>query len=187
MMEVCVFLADGFEEIEGLTVVDLLRRAGIGVETVSVMERKTVHGGHGILVEADRRFHKADFKDTKMLVLPGGLKGTENLKAHQGVANLVMDFAMAGKYVAAICAAPTSLAAMGLLDGKKAVCYPTMSEELTGAEFVDKPAVADGNVITGRGMGSAIEFSLLLIEALRGREKADEIAEQVVFHHAWQG
>ena len=184
MSEVCVFLADGFEEIEGLTVVDMLRRAGVSVETVSVMEKKKIVGSHGIIVKADKRFKKADFSETKMLVLPGGLKGTENLKAHQGVQAQVVDFAMTGKYVAAICAAPTILAELGLLDGKKAVCYPSMEEELTGAEVADEPAVADGNVITGRGMGASIEFALLLIEALRGREKADEIAEQVVFARA---
>ena len=181
MSEVCVFLADGFEEIEGLTVVDVLRRAGISVETVSVMEKKKITGSHKILVKADKKFEKADFSETKMLVLPGGLTGTRNLGAHKELAKLIVQFAREGKYLAAICAAPTILGGMGLLKGKKAPCYPSMEDGLAGAETVAEGAVIDGNVITGRGMGASLDFAFALVEVLRGREKADEIAKQIVY------
>ncbi|MGN0404820.1 MAG: DJ-1 family glyoxalase III [Bariatricus sp.] len=181
MSEVCVFLADGFEEIEGLTVVDVLRRAGIGVETVSVMEKKKINGSHKIIVKADTKFEKADFSETKMLVLPGGLIGTRNLGAHKGLEKLLEQFAKEGKYLAAICAAPTILGGMGFLQGKKATCYPSMEDGLVGAEPVAEGAVIDGNVITGRGMGASLDFAFALVEVLRGREKADEIANQIVY------
>lgn len=109
MSEVCVFLADGFEEIEGLTTVDVLRRAGISVETVSIMGKKKVIGSHKIIVKADKKFEKADFSDTKMMVLPGGLTGTRNLGEHKGLAEVIEKFDKEGKYLAAICAAPTIL------------------------------------------------------------------------------
>lgn len=181
MSEVSVFLADGFEEIEGLTVVDLMRRAGIDVETVSVMEKKKIVGSHQIFVKADKKFEKADFSATKMLVLPGGLKGTQNLKEHEGLKELILKFYRDGKHVAAICAAPTIFGALGILEGKKATSYPSMEEGLTGAEVVHEAAVTDGNITTGRGMGASIEFALLLIEILRDKETADDIAEKIVF------
>ncbi|XCP86814.1 DJ-1 family glyoxalase III [Roseburia hominis] len=181
MSEVCVFLADGFEEIEGLTTVDLLRRAGIQVETVSIMEKKKVTGSHQIVVKADKKFEKADFSDTEMLVLPGGLRGTQNLKRHQELRKLILDFYGKGKYVAAICAAPTILGDLGLLKGKKATVYPSMEDGLIGAEVVKEPAVADGTIITGRGMGVSIPFALKLIEALRDLETAQQIAQQIVY------
>ena len=107
MKKVCVFLADGFEEIEGLTVVDILRRAGIDTETVSVMGRKQINGSHGIIVEADKVFEEADIADADMIVLPGGMPGTLNLKAHEGLKTQILSFDSQGKYIAAICAAPT--------------------------------------------------------------------------------
>lgn len=181
MSEVSVFLADGFEEIEGLTVVDLMRRAGIDVETVSIMEKKKVMGSHKIVVKADVKFEKADFSETKMLVLPGGLTGTENLKAHEGLERLIRKFHEEGKYLAAICAAPTILAGMGLLEGKKATCYPSMEKELVGAEALEEAAVTDGTITTGRGMGASIAFALQLIKVLRDQEIADTIAEKIVY------
>lgn len=184
MSEVSIFLADGFEEIEGLTTVDLLRRAGIQAETVSIMEKKKVTGSHQIIVKADKKFDKADFANTEMLVLPGGLKGTQNLKEHAGLRKLILDFNEKGKYVAAICAAPTILGELGLLKGKKATCYPSMEDGLAGAEVVREAAVADGTIITGRGMGASIEFALKLIEALRDQETAQQIAQQIVYRRA---
>lgn len=181
MSEVSVFLADGFEEIEGLTAVDLLRRAGIQVETVSIMEKKKVVGSHQIVVKADKKFDKADFTQTEMLVLPGGLKGTQNLKEHGGLRKLLLDFDAKGKYLAAICAAPTILGGLGLLKGKKAISYPGMEDGLIGAEVVKEAAVVDGTIITGRGMGASVEFALKLIEALRDRETAEQIAQQIVY------
>ena len=134
MKKVVVFLADGFEEVEGLTVVDLLRRAGAVVETVSVMGKMQIDGAHGIQVEADELFEKAFFDDAELLVLPGGMPGTLHLKEHKGLADLLCKFNEKGKRIAAICAAPTVFGALGLLKEKAACCYPGMEEQLNCKE-----------------------------------------------------
>lgn len=181
MNEVIVFLADGFEEIEGLTVVDVLRRAGIALDTVSIMEKKQVIGSHKIHVEADYLFNEADIKETKMLVLPGGLLGMQNLEAHEGVKNLIASFYKEGKEIAAICASPTIFGRMGLLEGKSATAYPSMEDGLLGAKVSFDGVVTDGNITTGRGMGVSIDFALRLVEILRDKETADQIAAQIVY------
>lgn len=181
MKKVCVFLADGFEEIEGLTVVDILRRAGIETETISVMGRKQISGAHKILVEADKLFEEAEIEEADMLVLPGGMPGTLNLKAHEGLREQILAFDRQGKYVAAICAAPSILSELGLLKGKKACAYPSFEDGLDCAEVLKVPAVTDGNITTGRGMGAAIPFALKLTEILCGVEKAEEIRKSVVY------
>lgn len=180
MSEVYVFLADGFEEIEGLTVVDLLRRAGIGIDTVSIMGRKEIMGAHRIKVEADLLFDEADFDKAEMLVLPGGLPGTDYLREHEGLREQILKFYEAKK-LAAICAAPTIFGELGLLKGKKATCYPSMEEGLTGAEVVRTSVVTDGGITTGRGMGAAIDFALRLIEILIDKKIAEEMAEKIVY------
>ena len=156
-LKVYIFLADGFEEIEGLTVVDLLRRA------------------------ADRLFEETDFSDGDMLVLPGGMPGTLNLKEHEGLRNLIGEFDKKKKYLAAICAAPSILSELGILKGRKACAYPSFEEGLDCAQVVHEAAVTDGHVTTGRGMGAAIPFALKLTELLCGTEKANEIAESIVY------
>lgn len=181
MKKVCVFLADGFEEIEGLTVVDILRRAGVETETVSVMGRKQINGSHGIIVEADKVFEEADIAGADMLVLPGGMPGTLNLKAHEGLRKQILSFNSQGKYLAAICAAPTVLSELGLLKEKKACAYPSFEEELDCGEVLKVPTVTDGNITTGRGMGAAIPFALRLTAILCGDEKAEEIRKSVVY------
>ena len=168
MKKVVVFLADGFEEVEGLTVVDLLRRAGAVVETVSVMEKLQIDGAHGIQVEADELFEKAFFDDAELLVLPGGMPGTLHLKEHKGLADLLCKFNEKGKRIAAICAAPTC-------------CYPGMEEQLNCKEAKFCSFVTDGNITTSRGVGTAIPFALELIRQLFGNEKASEIAESIVY------
>lgn len=181
MSEVAVLLADGFEEIEGLTVADVLRRAGIRLDMVSIMKREWVTGAHQIQVKADCLFETTDFSEVQMVVLPGGLKGMQNLEAHEGVQKLLRRFEGEHRYIGAICAAPTILGRMGLLEGRKATAYPSMEDGLLGADVSYEGVVADGNVITGRGMGVSIDFALRLIEALRDKELADEIAEQIVY------
>lgn len=181
MIKVSVLLADGFEEIEALTVVDLLRRAQIYVGTVSVMEEYTVRGSHGINVLAEDLFEEVNFADVDVLVLPGGMPGTTNLKAHEGVRRVVTDFVEEGKKVAAICAAPTVLGDLGLLKGKRITCYPSVEKEIQGAVLTRTPVAADGNIITSRGVGTAIDFALELIAVLVGRDKALEIAESIVY------
>lgn len=181
MNKVSLFLADGFEEIEGLTVVDLLRRAGIELETVSVMGRTEIKGTHNITVMADKLFEEADFAESKMLVLPGGMPGTLHLENHEGLQELIRAFDKEEKQLAAICAAPTVFGHMGLLEGRKAVCYPSMEEGLVGAEVLYDGVVTDGHITTARGMGVSIDFALRLIAILCGKENADIIAKQIVY------
>ena len=181
MKKVCVLLADGFEEIEGLTVVDLLRRAKIYVDTISIMDDYIVHGAHGINVQTEDLFDEVDFDEFDMVVLPGGMPGTLNLKEHEGLRNLIGEFDKKKKYLAAICAAPSILSELGILKGRKACAYPSFEEGLACAQVVHEAAVTDGHVTTGRGMGAAIPFALKLTELLCGTEKANEIAESIVY------
>ena len=182
MSEVCVFLADGFEEIEGLTVVDLLRRAGIETRTVSIMGREEIRGAHGITVKADSLFENTDFSEVKMLVLPGGMPGTIHLKEHKGLEELILKHNEEKKYLAAICAAPTVFGGMGILKGKKAICYPGMEEGLTGAEVTCQPAVTDGHITTSRGMGTAIPFALELVTRMCGKEKSEALSKSIIYN-----
>lgn len=181
MKKVYIFLADGFEEIEGLTVVDLLRRAGIEAVTVSIKKDKMVTGAHGISVMADFLFEEIKGTMADMAVLPGGMPGTTNLLACEPLMDMVLGLHSAGAYVAAICAAPSILAEIGLLEGKKATSYPGFEEKMTMAEYVYEPVVQDGQVITSRGMGTAIDFSLKLIEILEGEAKAKEISDSIIY------
>jgi len=181
MKKVNVFLADGFEEIEGLTVVDLLRRAGIEVCTVSVTKDQLIHGAHGIHVVADMLFEEMESDMADMLVLPGGMPGTTHLKDHAGLTELIETFHAQEKYIAAICAAPSILGGLGILKGRKATCYPSVEDQLTGAVVEQVPVVIDGHIITGRGMGTAIDFSLAIITELVDTKKAKEIADAVVY------
>lgn len=181
MKRVCVFLADGFEEIEALTVVDVLRRAGVRVETVSISENEMVQGAHWISVKADRVFEETDFSGMDMIVLPGGMPGTKNLQKHRELGRLLQEYDKEEKWIAAICAAPSILGEMGMLSGRRACCYPSFEEKLTGAQVVEEPAVADGHIITGRGMGTAIPFALKLAEALVGAEKAEQIGKDILY------
>ena len=179
MNEVCVFLADGFEEIEGLTVVDLLRRAGIETRTVSIMGQEEIKGAHGIIVKADSLFENTDFSEVKMLVLPGGMPGTIHLKEHKGLEELILKHNEEKKYLAAICAAPTVFGGMGILKGKKAICYPGMEEGLIGAEVTCQPAVTE--TYHKQRDWNRDRFALALISELRDKESADTISKQVVY------
>lgn len=181
MKKVSVFLADGFEEIEGLTVVDILRRAGVHTDMVSVNGTLQITGSHSIKVQADTTFEEMDFSDTDMLVLPGGMPGTLHLQEHEGLRNLLCAYDKENKFLTAICAAPSVLGGLGILKGRKACCYPSFEDKLIGAEVVMEPAIRDGHVITGRGMGTAIPFALKLTEALCGVEKAEEVKKSILF------
>lgn len=181
MSKVYVFFGTGYEEIEALTVVDILRRQGIETEMVSITDEKTVTSSHKVPVVMDKLLSDVDFNSVDMIVLPGGMPGTRALEGCSSLMEQVDSFVAAGKPVAAICAAPTILGHRGHLKGKKAICYPGMEEELTGAEVVYEPAVRDGNIITGRGMGCAIPFALLIVEYLVDRTAADTMAEKIVY------
>lgn len=173
-------LAEGFEEIEAVTVVDLLRRAGIDVRTASLAAAR-VTGSHGITVEADISIDLADAADYDMIVLPGGMPGAEHLKRDPRVIALLRRFADAGRYTAAICAAPGVLAHAGLLDNRRATSFPGFlaPDSAPGIILSDAPVVVDGRVVTSRGPGTATEFSLALIELLCGKQAADAVASRL--------
>ena len=177
MSKVNVYLADGFEEVEGLTVVDLLRRAGIETDMVSIMGRKEITGARKIPVLADKLFEEQD--DPDVIVLPGGMPGTLHLKAHEGLADLIRKADKEGKLLAAICAAPTIYGEMGLLEGKNATCYPGMEDKLLGANW--QAVVVDGNFVTSRGVGTAIAFALTLVTILKDEETAKSLANSIVY------
>ena len=183
-MRVLVFLADGFEEIEALTPVDVLRRAGIETTTIAVTGgfSRYVEGSHGITVRAD--VVDTDFiiddKSYDMIVLPGGMPGAKNLDSSTIVDRFVRRAHERGKYLAAICAAPMILGKRGFLNSKKAVCYPGFEEFLKGATVTDKRVERDGRIITACGMGAALEFALEIVSALEGRETAEKIASGVI-------
>jgi 4-methyl-5(b-hydroxyethyl)-thiazole monophosphate biosynthesis len=175
MKKALVFLTTGFEEIEALATVDILRRGGVEVKTVSLVETKIVEGGHKIPVVADLMFREAGFTTTDILILPGG---TVKIDEHDGLKERIMEFYNAGKYVAAICAAPMVLGGLGILKGKKATCYPGYEKYLEGASVAEGQAVVtEGKVITGRGPGLTFDFALQLLELLEGKAKRDEVAE----------
>ena len=181
MSKVCVFLADGFEEVEGLTVVDLLRRAGVEVVTVSIMKKKQIEGAHGIQVLADTLFEDMDYSRVDMLVLPGGMPGTKHLKDSEKLAELLTEWNGDSKKLAAICAAPSVLGELGFLQGKKAVCYPGFERSLHGAVIGKNPVETDGHITTSKGPGTAMEFALRLIELLEGTEKAAEVKAGLLY------
>lgn len=182
MSKVYVFLAEGFEEIEALMVVDLLRRAEIEVTTTAIMGSLNVKGRSNIEVIADTLYEDAaSFADADMLVLPGGMPGTLYLEQHEGLRNLINEQLANEKKIAAICAAPTVFGKMGLLKEKAATCYPGMEEELYCAEVKTDKVVVDGNITTSRGLGTALEFALELIRQLEGVERAEKVAKSVVF------
>jgi len=167
--KVLVPLAEGFEEIEAVTVVDLLRRAGIEVHTAA-LERRQVAGSHGITVLADMALDEADPLQYDMIVLPGGMPGADHLKRDARVVGLLQRFASAGRYTAAICAAPGVLAHAGLLDGRAATSFPGFltGDSAPGIRLSTAPVVVDGKVITSRGPGTAVPFALYLVELLEG-------------------
>lgn len=181
MSKIAVFFADGCEEIEGLTVVDMLRRARLEVVSVSVTGSREIHGSHQITFFADTTFDEADLDTFDGAVLPGGAVGTENLGAHEGVAAVIKKFAAEGKLVAAICAAPSVLGANGILQGKRAACHPGWEAKLIGAEAVSENVVTDGNIITSRGMGTAIDFSLAIIAKLADESVISQVRKGIVY------
>lgn len=181
MKKIGIFLADGFEEIEGLAVVDILRRAGVEAQMISIMGKREISGSHNIHVQADVCYEDVDFAELDGVVLSGGMPGTLNLGAHTGVNETMKSFAEEGKLVAAVCAAPSVLGQAGLLEGKKAACYPGYEDKLTGAEVVYDEVAEAGNIITSRGMGTTIAFALRILAYLESEEKAAQMAEKIVY------
>lgn len=180
MKRIHLFLAPGFEEIEAIATIDILRRAGLDVSSVSITGDLKVTGAHGISVEADCLYPEIDFSQAEMLVLPGGMPGTKNLNVHEGLKAALTQHAKAGKPLAAICAAPMILGQLGLLDGKEATCYPGNEVHLKGATLSEYMVVQDGNIITASGPGVAAEFALQIVEHFLGEEKMEEISKALL-------
>jgi len=180
MRKAIIFLAEGFEEVEALTPVDVLRRAGIEVITVSISDTIQVTGAHQITVTADACFNDIDYKSANILVLPGGMPGTTNLFNHEGLRKLLQEFASENKWIAAICAAPMILGELGFLKGKTVTCYPGFESHLKGANVTTQSVVTDKNIITGKGIGAAMDFSLRLVEVLTDKNTAEDLSKKMV-------
>jgi 4-methyl-5(b-hydroxyethyl)-thiazole monophosphate biosynthesis len=181
IMRILIFLAEGFEEIEAIAPVDIFRRAGLNVSTVSITENKEVIGAHGIKVLADNLFSSIEFSENDFLFLPGGMPGTKNLEEHEGLKQLIKQQFDLNKPMAAICAAPSILGKMGLLEGKEAVCYPGFENFLTGATLSEHKMVKSGQIYTAKAAGVAIPYALMLVEELIGKEEANKIANSIYF------
>lgn len=180
MARVYIFLADGFEEVEALTVVDMLRRAEIDINMVSIKNGLSVTGSHGITITADSIYKSDSYNDGDMLILPGG-PGYNRLMGHEGLRDLLFEYRNSNKKMAAICAAPSILGMNGLLKGKNATCFPGYEDKLLGAKISKDKTVVDGNFITSRGLGTAIDFSLAIITELIGKETADKLAKETQY------
>lgn len=177
---VYILLGDGFETVEALCPCDLMRRAGISVALTSIMDSKQVVSGQNVTVTADIMLSEAELDEAEMVMLPGGLVGVENILKNAAACDLVRQAAAAGKWVSAICAAPTILAKLGLLEGKKATVYPGMEDQLAGAVAqIGSHFVRDGKVITGEAAGSSFDFGLELVAQLKGREAAEQVRSGV--------
>lgn len=181
MSRIAVFFAEGYEEIEALTVVDLCRRAGIDTLMVSVTGAEFVTGSHAITVKMDCILEQLDFEEVDMLVLPGGKPGTDNLEANTVLMDWVTKFYESGKNISAICAAPSILGHRGYLKDRNACSYPDYESHLTGARVSCNPVEFSDHIITSRGMGSAMEFGLAIIERFQGKAAADKMAHITVF------
>ena len=180
MKKIAVHLANGFEEIEAITIIDVLRRANLKVITVSITEEYQVTGAHQIAIIADKLFPEVNYQEIDVLVLPGGMPGAKNLDQHQGLQKQILQFNKEKKLLGAICAAPMVLGHLHILEGKKAVCYPGFESELTGAEVLEVPVICSDNIVTGRGVGAALKFSLMLVELLDNKQKAEALAKAML-------
>jgi 4-methyl-5(b-hydroxyethyl)-thiazole monophosphate biosynthesis len=180
MNQITVHLAEGFEEIEAVTITDVLRRAGLNVITVSVTGNRMVKGSHHIEIKADFLLEEVDYSKGEMIILPGGMPGSKNLNEHEGLKAQIVEYHKNGKYLAAICAAPIVFGNIGILKGKRAVCYPGYEAELIGAKIDTVSYAIDGNIITGRGVGSALEFSLEIVRILVGEECALQLRKALL-------
>ena len=175
MSKVHVILAEGFEEIEAIAPIDILRRADIEVVTVSITGQHMVTGAHHITLKADILFENADFSQTDLLFLPGGMPGSKNLNSHTPLKELILDLHKQNKYLSAICAAPIVFGGLNLLKDKKATCYPGFEKELIDAKFSGNKIEQDKNIITGKGAGVAPLFGIKLVETLKGNKLANTI------------
>lgn len=179
--KIYVFLATGFEEVEAITIIDVLRRAKLETVTVSVTGDRLVTGAHSIQVKADILFEAGNgFKDGTALVLPGGMPGTRNLETYAPLIKLISEYYRSGKHLGAICAAPLILGKMRLLRNEEATCYPGFEDDLEDAILSKKDVVVSGKIITGKGLGVAVEFALKLVEVFKDKDTANQLAKTIV-------
>ena len=176
---IAILIAEGFEEIEALTPLDILRRGGLDVKTVGI-SKKSQRGSHGIELLCDLTKDEVEISDIDAVILPGGMPGTKNLAASPFVSDVINAVNEKGGRIAAICAAPLVLGRMGLLRGRYAVCYPGFEDELSGAAIPDSPVATHENITTSRGLGTALDFSLELLRLFKGSDVAKSIAAQVI-------
>ena len=176
-----VFLATGFEDIEALAPVDIMRRAGLPVETVSITGSEIVESAHAVGVKADKLLSDIDFGKADMIVLPGGLPGSTNLDACTLLTNAISAHFAAGKPVAAICAAPLVFGHLGILQGKKATCYPGVEGELKGATYTAAIVERDGNVITSKGPAAAFEFGYTIVDFFKGAGASNPLRQGMIY------
>lgn len=182
MAQAYIFLAPGYEEVEMLTVVDMVRRAKLDIDMVSITDQREVTSSHNVTVVADKLFSEVDFSTAQMLILPGGMPGTTNLRAYEPLCKQLQAFAAdEDKWVAAVCAAPTVLGELGILDGRKATCYPSFADKIICGKYLEQPVVQDGHIITSRGMGTCIEFAGEIITALKDRATAEQVKTAIVY------
>nr|WP_321355176.1 DJ-1 family glyoxalase III [uncultured Draconibacterium sp.] len=180
MKKIAVHLAEGFEEIEAISIIDVLRRAEFDVTIVSMNKSMEVDGAHQITVKADTIFEDLDYNIIDMIVLPGGMPGSANLKAHSGLREQILNFNDMKKPLAAICAAPMVFGNLGLLKEKQATCYPGFEDELHGAIITGNAVEQCGTIVTGKGAGVAIDFALKIVEMFKGKEVADDLAKKMI-------
>lgn len=183
MAKVYEFLANGFEEVEGLAPVDILRRGGIDIKTVSITGSEFVESSHGVTIKADMRFEDADFSDADMLMLPGGMPGSTNLNAHEGVKAALKDHNNRGKRIGAICAAPMVLGGMGLLEGKRATCSPGFETYMKGAKYTHELFTVDGNIITGEGPAATLPYAYKILSFFVGDEASRTLQHKMQYLH----
>lgn len=181
MKKAAMLLAQGFEEAEALTPVDLLRRAGVETLLTSVDGASVVTGSHSIGVQSDIALKDLNISELDLLILPGGMPGTKNLDANDFVKNAVLECDKRECFLAAICAAPSVFGRLGLLKDRKATCYPGFEAQLLGAQFVTDSVVKDGHIITSRGMGTAVDFGLKLVEILVDKETAAQLSKGIIY------
>ncbi len=181
MGKVYAFLADGSEEVELLAVVDILKRGGQEVSLVSVTGKRDVTSAHQIKIQADFEFSEVDCKDADVLFLPGGMPGTRNLGAHEGLLDSLKQAHLENRRIAAICAAPSILGSLGILEGKKATCFPGFESQLTGALYTKQGVVTDGNITTARGLGYALDMGIELLGLLTDENHARQVKEAIQY------
>ena len=179
MCKVVVFIADGTEEVECLTIVDLLRRAGIETRLVSISGSRNIVSSHAVEIAADGIFGEEDFDGADMLFIPGGMPGTKNMLAHDGLKSLIQRFDEEGRRLAAVCAGPSVLGQAGALKGKRATCFPGFEDKLDCGEYTGEGVTTDSNVTTGRGLGVTVDEGLELIRLLKGAEAAEDIKRRI--------